>query len=316
MYMKVYEAVFNENTEGVYALSVVFDPAMQDHFIALSEQTTKIELQSVDEEKRLLMGAALIPNKKIYRNIDGNEFYLTFKEDTIEKLAHNFMQNQNNNNSSLEHELKLEGMSVVEAWVVEDPNNDKSNAYGKTYEKGTWVTMMKVDNDEIWEKAKNGEVQGFSIDAMLQLKEINLNTNNMNEEAKKSFLSEIKEDIKALFSSAKEEVVETEQPEIEQIEVQSEEVVEETIEEPKFDAEAFARELKETLSVEFKNQLDEVNKNHAEEVEALKVELNKQPVEEKAVLTPETKIELNENKINKREGIKSRVFESLAQNFF
>lgn len=312
--MKVYEAVFNESTEGVYALSVVFDPAMQDHFIALSEQTTKIELQSVDEEKRLLMGAALIPNKKIYRNIDGNEFYLTFKEETIEKLAHNFMKNQMNNNSSLEHEVKLEGMSVVEAWVVEDPNNDKSNAYGKTYDKGTWVTMMKVDNDEIWEKAKKGEVQGFSIDAMLQLKEINLNTNNMNDDAKKSIVDEVLNGVKALFNTQKEEVVE-EVKEVEEIEVQPE-VVEETIEEPKFDAEAFARELKETLSVEFKSQLDEVVKSKDAEIEALKVELNKQPVEEKAVLTPETKVQFKENKIKQREGIKSRVFESLAQNFF
>ena len=97
--MKVYEAIFREGeTEGVYALSVVENPAMQDMWIALSEQPQQIELAEVDEEKRLLLGAALIPNKKIYRNIDGNEFYITFKEETIEKLAHNFFKNQNNNN--------------------------------------------------------------------------------------------------------------------------------------------------------------------------------------------------------------------------
>src|SRR6056297_991578 len=130
----VYEAVFKEGqTQGVYALSVVENPAMEDLWITLSEQPQEIEFSKVDEEKRLLLGAALIPNKKIYRNIDGNEFYITFSEDTIEKLAHSFLKEQANNNSSLEHEIKLDGMSVVEAWVVEDSNNDKSNAYGKTY---------------------------------------------------------------------------------------------------------------------------------------------------------------------------------------
>ena len=77
--MKVYEAIFDENkTEGVYALSVVENPAMEDLWITLSKQSNKIELAQVDEKKRLLLGAALIPNKKIYRNIDGNEFYITF----------------------------------------------------------------------------------------------------------------------------------------------------------------------------------------------------------------------------------------------
>ena len=63
---------------------------MEDMWIALSEQPETIELAQVDEDKRLLLGACLIPNKKIYRNIDGNEFYITFSENTIEKLAHNF----------------------------------------------------------------------------------------------------------------------------------------------------------------------------------------------------------------------------------
>ena len=170
MNIPIYEAIFNEeNEKGVYALSVVENPAMEDLWIALSEQPKEIELSAVDDKKRLLLGAALIPNKKVYRNIDGNEFYLTFTEDTIEKLAHNFQKQSAQNNSSLEHDVKLEGMSIVETWTVQDPNNDKSNAFGKTYEKGTWVTMMKVDNDEMWQKALKGEIKGFSIDGLLGL---------------------------------------------------------------------------------------------------------------------------------------------------
>ena len=286
MYMKIYEAVFKEGeTEGVYALSVVENPAMEDMWIALSEQPETIELAQVDEDKRLLLGACLIPNKKIYRNIDGNEFYITFSENTIEKLAHNFFKQQNNNNSSIEHEIKLEGMSVVEGWIVEDSEKDKSANYGKQYPKGTFVAMMKVDNDDVWNKVKSGEIKGFSIDALLKLQEINLNTEiQMNKEAQTSLKDDILNGIKALFNSQNEV---DEVKEVEEIEVQPE--VETVVEEPAFDAEQFARDLKETLSVEFKSQLEKVELEKQKEIDALKVELGKQAETEDVVITPEVK---------------------------
>lgn len=178
--LKVYQAVFkNSDVQGMYALSLVENPAMEDEWIMLKEHPKEITFAAVDEEKRLLLGAVLIPNKKIFRNIKGHEFFITFTADTIEKIGHDFMTKGNQNNSSLEHKIKLKGMSVVESWVVKDPLKDKSAVYGKSYEKGTLVQMMKVDNDEIWKKAKNGEIKGFSIDALLGLKEIKLNTDKI-----------------------------------------------------------------------------------------------------------------------------------------
>ena len=311
--MKVYEAVFQEGqTEGVYALSVVENPAMQDLWIALSEQPQTIEFAEVDNEKRLLLGAALIPNKKIYRNIDGNEFYITFSEETIEKLAHNFLKQQNNNNSSLEHETKLSGMSVTESWIVEDPNKDKSNLYGKTYERGTWVAMMKVDNDDVWQKVKSGEVKGFSIDALLSLQEINLKTEiEMNEDTKKSIVEDVINGVKALFNSEKKEV--------EQIEVQPEEVTPEVVEaQTEVDVEALVKELSEKMGLEFKAQLAEVEKAKNDEIEALKVELAKQPEAEEVKISPEAKeVRLSkEPKAKGRDSIKSRVFNNLSNNLW
>ncbi|NQY42629.1 MAG: hypothetical protein HRT87_04710 [Legionellales bacterium] len=313
--MKVYEAVFQEGqTEGVYALSVVENPAMQDLWIALSEQPQTIEFAEVDNEKRLLLGAALIPNKKIYRNIDGNEFYITFSEETIEKLAHNFLKQQNNNNSSLEHETKLSGMSVTESWIVEDPNKDKSNLYGKTYEKGTWVAMMKVDNDNVWQKVKSGEVKGFSIDALLSLQEINLKTEiEMNEDTKKSIVEDVINGVKALFNSKEEP------KEVENIEVQSEEVTPEVVEaQPEVDVEALVKELSEKMGLEFKAQLAEVEKAKNDEIEALKVELAKQPEAEEVKVSPEAKeVKLSkEPKAKGRDSIKSRVFNNLSTTFW
>jgi predicted nucleic acid-binding Zn-ribbon protein len=291
---------------------------MQDLWIALSEQPQKIEFAQVDEDKRLLLGAALIPNKKIYRNVDGKEFYITFTEQTIEKLAHNFFKKQKNNNSSLEHELKLEGMSVVEAWTVQDPENDKSNAFGKTYEKGTWVTMMKVDNDEIWNKVKEGEIKGFSIDAVLGLDRINLNTNiEMTEEVKKSIVTDVIDGVKTFFASNNEAAP------------MAEEVVKEEVkaEMPASDVEALKDALKEvlaqfstdvdakleTLKAEFTAQ----NEVKEKEIETLKAELNKQPEVESVSVSPEAKAEVKLNKQStKRESVKDRVFKNLSENFW
>jgi hypothetical protein len=148
---------------GVNAVSVVESPAIEESFVALNEH--KIELKEVDNEKRILMGAALVPNKQIYRRVKDKEFYIFFSEDTIRKASELFLMRSNQNNATLEHEKKmLEGMSVVESWIIEDEKTDKSRLYNFNLPKGTWMISMKVNNDEVWNKVKAGEVKGFSIE--------------------------------------------------------------------------------------------------------------------------------------------------------
>ena len=111
------------------------------------------------------MGAALIPNKQIYRKNKDKEFYIYFSEDTVRKASELFLMRSNQNNATYEHERKmLEGMSVVESWIIEDEKTDKSRLYGFSLPKGTWMISMKVNNDEVWQKVKDGEVKGFSIE--------------------------------------------------------------------------------------------------------------------------------------------------------
>ena len=288
--MKIYEAVFNEEPgKGLYALSVVENPAMEDLWVSFKEHHKEIQLAQVDEEKRLLLGAALIPNKKILRNIDGNEFEMFFTEETIEKLAHSFLKNGHQNNSSLEHEIKLEGMSVVELWTVENPTNDKSNNFGKTYPKGTMVTMMKVDNDEVWDKVKSGEIKGFSIDALLGLNEIKLNTNiNMNTD-NKSIIDAIKDGFKDVVAKFKAEATEETQETTEEETTEEETTtVESTEETPEvMDLNALKEALTETLAQfstaidakldTMKGELSTKIEDKETKIEALKVELSKKP---------------------------------------
>src|SRR6056297_1022376 len=326
----VYEAVFKEGqTQGVYALSVVENPAMEDLWIALSEQPQQIEFAKVDDEKRLLLGAALIPNKKIYRNIDDNEFYITFSEQTIEKLAHEFFKQQSNNNSSLEHEIKLEGMSVVEGWIVEDPKNDKSNAYGKEYEKGTWVTMMKVDNDEVWDKVKNGDIKGFSIDAVLGLTKLNLKSEiKMTNELKDSIVNDVLNGVKTFFSNNDKK--EEQAAPAKEVKLAEEE---EMVDEPKEEVYATKEEVTELKKMieEIKAMLepkeekeeeeimmskDSVLEEKEKEIETLKTELAKTPEVESVKVTPEVKAKNADVKMKSynKNSIKTNVFQALANN--
>jgi hypothetical protein len=162
---KIIELVIDENSEknGINAVSVVLNPAIEENFIALAKH--EVELKEIDAEKRLLMGASLIPNKEIFRKDEqGNEFYIYFSEQTVRKASEMFFQNSKQNNATLNHDQKIEGMTVVESWIVDNPEMDKSKNYGFSFPKGTWVISMKVDNDEIWKEVKLGKVKGFSIE--------------------------------------------------------------------------------------------------------------------------------------------------------
>jgi len=160
MEKKIIELIIDENDlqTGIHAVSVVHSPAIEENFIALSKH--EIELKEVDAEKKILMGAALVPNKQILRaDKDGKGYYIYFSEDTIKKASELFLMRSNQNNKE-----KLNGMSVVESWVIDNPEMDKSKEYGFSLPKGTWMISMKVNNEDIWNDVKAGKVKGFSIE--------------------------------------------------------------------------------------------------------------------------------------------------------
>ena len=166
--MRVIELIIDEEQEfsGIEAISIVDKPAIQEDFIALSKQD-KVQLADVDTDKRILMGAALIPNKNIYRQDSEEEegYYIYFSEATVKKASELFLIEGNQNKSTLEHQAELSGLSVVESWIVEDEVHDKSRKYGLEMPVGTWMVSMKVNNESVWQDyVKTGAVKGFSIE--------------------------------------------------------------------------------------------------------------------------------------------------------
>ena len=149
---------------GVQAVSIVENPAIGSDFIALAENE-QVMLAEVSKDKRVLMGACLIPDKPIFRKGEEEDYYIYFSKETIAKTAEAFFRNSNQNNATLEHNETLEGMTIFESWIVEDPKFDKSAKYGLNVPEGTWVVSMKVDDDEVWNNyVKNDKVFGFSIE--------------------------------------------------------------------------------------------------------------------------------------------------------
>jgi len=163
--MNIIELILDENEElnGIEAISVVENPAIEENFIFLKAE--EVKLAEVDKEKRILMGAALIPNKPIYRRNDKEEFYIFFSKETVVQASQLYLKGGKQGNATLEHQKDIKGMTVVESWLVEDEVHDKSRKYGLNMPLGTWMVSMKVDNDEIWnDYVKTGKVKGFSIE--------------------------------------------------------------------------------------------------------------------------------------------------------
>ena len=188
--MELREMFIDENNIklGVNAVSVVEDPAIESNFITLKEDN-KIELAEVSKERRILLGAALIPNKPILRIENGKEYYIFFSKETIAKVALMFAKNKYSDQVTEEHEKPVKGMTIFESWLTEDKEKDKSAFYGLDVPVGTWCISMKADNDDIYNLAKQGKIKGFSIEGYFSDKVEKKELSREDEEVK--ILSEI-----------------------------------------------------------------------------------------------------------------------------
>lgn len=182
--MKFYKAVYKKGkTKGIFNISLVKKPAMKELFVALSEQEKKefkerkLQFKTIDEKEHMLIGLVLEPNKPVYRNENGEEFYIEFDEKTVKELAYNFFKQNYHQQTSIEHgKDAVKGVTFVESWTVLDPEKDKSTAYGMELSKGSWVVGLKIDDEELWKKyIETGDVQGFSVDGLIGLSEIKEN---------------------------------------------------------------------------------------------------------------------------------------------
>jgi hypothetical protein len=164
---ELYELVIeDENIDGIFAISLVQDPAIEADFVYFDKE--KVLFSSVDDEQRLVMGAILIPNKKILRiDGEGKPYYVFFKPETIKRLSELYLKNKYTDKATLEHNEKINGVTLVESWIKESASKDKSALYNLNAPVGSWLGTFKIDNDKIWnDYVKTGDVKGFSIEGL------------------------------------------------------------------------------------------------------------------------------------------------------
>lgn len=269
----------------VTAISLVEMPAIEEDYILLAKEPKK-KMFLGSEEKRICLGPVLIPNRPIYRySEDIGDYYIEFGKEVIEKLAFDFLKNRLTNSLTLDHQTEGENLSVVESWI-KTTENDKSNDLGFNLPIGTWFASVKVNDEETWNRVKNEELNGFSVESFVELDEIKLNKiivdNNMKNE---SLLEEIKNIIQECFKTnfdkkeedEKEEEIEetpTDETEDEEKKEKCEEVDEIPTEE--VPTEAIVEEVVDTveeISVDPQEDLQEIIDALQDEVNALKDEI-------------------------------------------
>lgn len=151
-----------EDNDGIFAISFVEEPAIEEDFVHLAKH--EVEFKSINDDKKLVVGLALVPDKKILRVNKGEKYNVMFSQDTVRKASHLYMKNLNLSNTTTDHKDKVQGVTVVESWIIEDEKLDKINLYNLKAVKGGWAVIFKVENDEVWQEVKNGTYKGFSIE--------------------------------------------------------------------------------------------------------------------------------------------------------
>lgn len=170
----VYKIDMESPEHGLKKVSFVENPAMESDFIALASEEIKL---AKNEDEQVLTGALIIPDKKILRvDAEGNPFYIVFSKEQIKEARNKFFKEARIGLTNFEHDYDLEGNYIVEAWIVENSEQDKSVALGLgSFPVGTLMLSYKVEDKDFWEKeVKTGNVKGFSLEGLFSMNEIKL----------------------------------------------------------------------------------------------------------------------------------------------
>jgi len=199
---KIVELIIADNEElAIDAISLVTSPAIESEFVFFGKEKNNLTFAKVDEEKRMLISPALIPEKTIFRH-DPNtssDYFVFFSKATVRKASELYLKHNNHHKATYQHQDRISGILTVESWIIEDSKLDKSTLYGFSLPVGTWMVKLKIDNDEIWSKIKDGELKGLSIEGYF--------TNKFEQMQKKEFTNEeVKTALKELLSVQKVEL--------------------------------------------------------------------------------------------------------------
>ena len=167
----IFEIFISEDDDtGIRLVSLVEDPAIEISGMAFSKkELANYEFKNI-KDKQLIVGPALVPNKKIIRkDEDGDPYFVFFSEDTIKLMVEKFNKNNNNKSINIDHTTEMvKSAYIQQSWIVSDSYYDKSKMYGYSLPIGTWFIEVKIDNSDEWEKyVKQGGRYSFSVEGLM-----------------------------------------------------------------------------------------------------------------------------------------------------
>jgi hypothetical protein len=198
------EFKLTDDVEGLQAIALVDRPAIGVNYQAFDTQKFEV----VNEEQRIVMGAAMIPDLPIYRRDERGEYYAIFKKETIKALVQKYFKESKQGSFNEEHDQFkiLDGVYVYQSFITDEKLGISAPRGFENIADGTWFIAAKVDNDEAWAKVKeDGLLRGFSVEGIFDLEPYKFKTMN------KINLESVISTLKSVFSESETEVVETEE---------------------------------------------------------------------------------------------------------
>jgi len=325
--LPLFNITLDDFVEGMYKISLVDKPAIEENFLYFSEQEAPV-LEFANDEKKEVVGPIMIPNKPILRHSPEKGYYnVQFTEEIIQEIMYKYSKDGLWNSFGIHHSYDTHDVTMLEVWMKES-DNDKSKDYGYDLPNGTVFVKTKIESDELFNAIKDGEVNGFSIEIEANI-ELTKHEEEMNEFSFGMELGKMITRIEALeaqnaefvaqlenFNAPVEEVVET--TEEVSIELNVEEAIEEVAEEaaPEVVAEEVQEEVAEVVEEELSVVDETVVEETVEEEFSAEEEVNEEKVEEEfAALQNEEEVAEEPNTVLEFNGITPEKV-NLVNDFF
>lgn len=174
--LPIFDIEVEDDNQGIRFVSLVVDPAIEVKGMYFSKDEIKnFEFKAITEQKKVV-GPAMIPNQKIYRNDEKGEYFVKFLPDTITKMVKSFNKDNNNRSLNFQHSNRMVDGYIEQNWIITDPIYDKSRTYGYNLPAGSWFIEVQIEDDEFWEKeVKEMGAYSFSIEGLMGISNPNYN---------------------------------------------------------------------------------------------------------------------------------------------
>jgi hypothetical protein len=173
MNLPIYLLEINEDLmdgSEVDFVALVDKPAIERNFLRFKADRLNFEIQ--DEERRIISGPIMLADTPIYRNDNGQEYFVSFPKDTIYKIVKKMFQKGYTSNVNLMHDPNqvVDGVTMFECWITDESRGIKPMKGFEDAPDGSAFASYSIDNEDVWTKVKSGQFKGFSVEGMFNYK--------------------------------------------------------------------------------------------------------------------------------------------------